>query len=135
MSANNMAASELFGLLSAFWQPPDEKFWSNLADGSVDAEISHFAEQANFTNWQPSVSSFQRALPPLSAIQLFYLRCFIGIGKQSVLPVESIYKKWTSDPSARLPIAGSTGYLRATRPCMFNIFWITTDCKSPRIIE
>ena len=111
MSANSMAAAELFGLLSAFWQPPDERFWNNLADGSVDAEISYFAEQANFTNWLTSVTSFQRALPPLSATQLFYLRCFIGIGKQSALPVESIYKKWTSDPSARLPIAGSAGYL------------------------
>ena len=39
------------------------------------------------------------------------MRCFIGIGKQSALPVESIYKKWTHDPTARLPIAGSTGYL------------------------
>jgi TorA maturation chaperone TorD len=111
MSANNLAAAELFGLLSAFWQPPDESFWNNLADGSVDAEISKFAAQANFTNWQPSAPTFQEKLPELSAIQFFYLRCFIGIGKQSVLPVESIYKKWTADPSVRLPIAGSTGYL------------------------
>ena len=50
-------------------------------------------------------------LPPLSALQYFYVRCFIGIGKKSVLPVESVYKKWTEDPTARLPIAGSTGYL------------------------
>ena len=54
---------------------------------------------------------FQQSLPTLEALKLFYLRCFIGIGKQSALPVESIYKKWTHDPTARLPIAGSTGYL------------------------
>ena len=111
MSANNPAAAELFGLLSAFWQPPDELFWHNLADGSVDAELANFSQLAGFSPLSPSRTSFQHTLPPLDALRLFYLRCFIGIGKQSALPVESIYKKWTEDPSARLPIAGSTGYL------------------------
>ena len=111
MSANNPVAAELFGLLSAFWQPPDELFWHNLADGSVDAELANFSQLAGFSTLSPSRTSFQHTLPPLDALRLFYLRCFIGIGKQSALPVESIYKKWTDDPTARLPIAGSTGYL------------------------
>ena len=111
MSANNPAAAELFGLLSAFWQPPDELFWHNLADGSVDAELANFSQLAGFSPLSPSRTSFQHTLPTLDALKLFYLRCFIGIGKQSALPVESIYKKWTEDPTARLPIAGSTGYL------------------------
>ena len=111
MSANNPAAAELFGLLSAFWQPPDELFWHNLADGSVDAELANFSQLAGFSPLSPSRTSFQHTLPTLDALKLFYLRCFIGIGKQSSLPVESIYKKWTEDPTARLPIAGSTGYL------------------------
>ena len=111
MSANNPAAAELFGLLSAFWQPPDECFWNNLADGSVDAELANFSQLAGFSPPSPSPALFQQNLPALDALKLFYLRCFIGIGKQSALPVESIYKKWTEDPTARLPIAGSTGYL------------------------
>ena len=111
MSANNPAAAELFGLLSTFWQPPDELFWYNLADGSVDAELANFSQLAGFSPLSPSRTSFQHTLPTLDALKLFYLRCFIGIGKQSALPVESIYKKWTEDPTARLPIAGSTGYL------------------------
>lgn len=111
MCANSRAASELFGLLSAFWQPPDEVFWGNLSEGSVDDEICGYFQQAGFSTSQTLTNSFQQNLPPLSALKLFYLRCFIGIGKQSALPVESVYKKWTADPSARLPIAGSTGYL------------------------
>ena len=106
-----LAAAELFGLLSAFWQPPDELFWHNLADGSVDEELANFSQLAGFSPALPEKALFQQTLPTLDALKLFYLRCFIGIGRQSTLPVESIYKKWTEDPSARLPIAGSTGYL------------------------
>ncbi len=111
MCGKCLAAAELFGLLSAFWQPPDETFWHNLNDGAVDHEISEYSLQAGFSASPIAADSFQQNLPPLAAIKMFYLRCFIGIGKQSALPVESIYKKWTEDPSARLPIAGSTGYL------------------------
>lgn len=111
MYENNRSAAELFGLMSAFWQPPDEAFWSNLANGAMDEELSSFAQQANFLSLQLTTETFQQTLPPLAALKLFYLRCFIGIGKQSALPVESVYKKWTTDPTARLPIAGSTGYL------------------------
>ena len=111
MCDNRLAAAELFGLLSAFWQPPDELFWHNLADGSVDEELANFSQLAGFSPALPEKALFQQTLPTLDALKLFYLRCFIGIGRQSALPVESIYKKWTEDPSARLPIAGSTGYL------------------------
>ena len=111
MCDNRLAAAELFGLLSAFWQPPDELFWHNLADGSVDEELANFSQLAGFSPALPEKALFQQTLPTLDALKLFYLRCFIGIGRQSTLPVESIYKKWTEDPSARLPIAGSTGSL------------------------
>ena len=111
MCDNRLAAAVLFGLLSAFWQPPDELFWHNLADGSVDEELANFSQLAGFSPALPEKALFQQTLPTLDALKLFYLRCFIGIGRQSTLPVESIYKKWTEDPSARLPIAGSTGYL------------------------
>ncbi len=111
MCENSRAAAELFGLLSAFWQPPDEAFWNNLAAGAVDDELIDYSQQAGFSASQATADSFRQNLPPLAALKMFYLRCFIGIGKQSALPVESIYKKWTADPSARLPIAGSTGYL------------------------
>ena len=111
MSANNLAAAELIGLLSSFWQPPDEGFWKNLADGSVDEEICHFAGEAGLESLRDLAPSFRTLLPPLPLLQSFYLRCFIGIGTKTALPVESLYKKWTDDPTARLPIAGSTGYL------------------------
>ena len=65
---------------------------------------------AAYSDWTSS-ERFQSQLPSLSALQYFFVRCFIGIGKKSVLPVESVYKKWTEDTTTRLPIAGSTGYL------------------------
>ena len=110
MSENNAAAAELLLVWAKFWRPPDAEFWQSLASGSIDTEISDLIEQSNYFSWKnPDV--FQPLLPPLSALQYFFVRCFIGIGKKSVLPVESVYKKWTEDPTTRLPIAGSTGYL------------------------
>lgn len=111
MCDSHLAAAELFGLLSSFWQPPDERFWINLNDGTLDKEISTFAQQAGFTPLQSNADRFRQDLLPLKTLQLFYLRCFVGIGQQTALPVESVYKKWTTDPTARLSIAGSTGYL------------------------
>lgn len=111
MSGNNIAAADLFLELSAFWRPPDAEFWQELAEGTVDAEIANQARQAALSYPMQDPDSFCGLLPPLSALQYFFVRCFIGIGKKSVLPVESVYKKWTEDPTTRLPIAGSTGYL------------------------
>ncbi len=111
MSGNNVAAADLFLELSAFWRPPDAEFWQGLADGTVDAEIAKQSQQAELSTPMQGHDSFSGLLPPLASLQYFFVRCFIGIGKKSVLPVESVYKKWTEDPTARLPIAGSTGYL------------------------
>lgn len=111
MSGNSVAVAELFLDLAAFWRPPDAEFWQELTDGTVDAEIATQTNLAGFSPCGQENASFSSLLPPLPALQYFFIRCFIGIGKKAVLPVESIYKKWTEDPTARLPIAGSTGYL------------------------
>lgn len=108
--SENKAAAELFLTWATFWRPPDAEFWQSVSDGSVDTHISGFVTAAAYSDWTSS-ERFQSQLPSLSALQYFFVRCFIGIGKKSVLPVESVYKKWTEDTTTRLPIAGSTGYL------------------------
>ena len=110
--SENEAAAELFLQLAEFWRPPDSVFWQEIAAGSVDEAIANLSTQAGYGAANDiSREICRELLPPLSALQYFFVRCFIGIGKQSALPVESVYKKWTDDPTARLPIAGSTGYL------------------------
>ena len=111
MSVHNVAAAELFLELATFWRPPDAEFWQALTDGTVDAEISEQTKQAGFSLRLKNPLAFHELLPPLPALQSYFVRCFIGIGKKTALPVESVYKKWTEDQTARLPIAGSTGYL------------------------
>ena len=110
MSASN-AAADLFLQHSDFWRPPDNDFWQDVASGSMDEAIASLSEQAGYPPLQRDRELFRDLLPPLESLRNFFIRCFIGIGKKSVLPVESLYKKWTEDPTARLPIAGSTGYL------------------------
>lgn len=109
--SENSAAADLFLHFSDFWRPPDSDFWQDASSGVMDETIATLSEQAGYPMMENVRECFRDLLPPLSALQYFFVRCFIGIGKKSVLPVESVYKKWTEDPTARLPIAGSTGYL------------------------
>ena len=102
MSANNGPSAELFLLLAGFWQPPDEEFLDEIINGSVDASLSRLGSR---------FVPFRFLVPPLSVLQKFYSSYIQGCGKTSILPVESLFKRWTDDPTARLPIAGSTGYL------------------------
>ena len=109
--SENSAAADLFLHFADFWRPPDSDFWQDAAAGVADETIATLSEQAGYPMTENVRDCFRDLLPPLSALQYFFVRCFIGIGKKSVLPVESVYKKWTEDPTTRLPIAGSTGYL------------------------
>lgn len=111
MSESREAAAELFLLLAAFWQPPDEGFLDELADGSVDATLASLATQAGYSPWRQESFPLRITAPPFSALQNFFFRYIHGAGKDAALPVESLYKRWTEDPTVRLPIAGSTGYL------------------------
>ena len=111
MSKNSIAAADLFLELANFWQPPDEEFWQELSDGLFDREIAELAKHAGYAPQLQSLGAFADCLPPLASLQSFFIRCFIGIGQKSAIPVESIYKKWTEDQTTRLPIAGSTGSL------------------------
>ena len=102
MSANNIASGELFLLLAGFWQPPDEEFLDEIANGSVDASLSRLGFRS---------VPFRFLVPPLPVLQNFHRFHIQGHGNTSLLPVESLFKRWTEDPTARLPIAGTTGYL------------------------
>ena len=112
MSASRSAAAGLFLLLAAFWQSPDdEEFMTELVNGSVDAEIDRLGAQAGYPPRWRNIGPFRSAAPPRATLQRFYTCRINGSGSDSILPVESLYKRWTDDPTVRLPIAGSTGYL------------------------
>lgn len=102
MSSNSVAAAELFLLLAGFWQPPDEEFLDELKSGAVDMALSRLGIQA---------CQFRFMAPSLPVLKNFYCGLLQGNGQASILPVESLFKRWTEDPTTRLPIAGSTGYL------------------------
>jgi TorA maturation chaperone TorD len=130
MSETNIAAADLFLELANFWRPPDPIFWQEIANGVVDRTIAELAEKSGYHAHYPPLETFSACLPPLSTIQSFFLRYFIGVGPLSAMPVESLYKIWTEDATTRLPIAGSTGYLMGDSALhiqyLFNHYGLTT---------
>lgn len=111
MSRSEAALTGLLQECALFWQPPDTAFWQDVADGRVDESVQSLAIQAGNPSFPAPGASFRELLPPLTELRSFFQSYFTGAGKTKVLPVESIYKKWTEDPTARLPLAASTGYL------------------------
>lgn len=105
------AVASVFLILSDFWKPPTKAFYCALADGTTDGEIAEALRASNNEKLDTCECGFRFSLPPFEQLQSIYLQCFLGIGSVSALPVESVYKKWTSDETTRLPIAGSKGYL------------------------
>lgn len=110
MSGNNEAAAELFLLLAGLWKPPDEDYWQDVHDGRTDDELIALSRQAGHSTWWEA-GALKGKISTLARQRAFYLRYFLGIGMESALPVESVYKKWTEDASVKIPIASNAGYL------------------------
>lgn len=104
-------AAAVYLTLAEFWKPPTEEFFRTVADGTTDKALSEAVALASYDHLLPNDCSFQKMLPNFDRLQSGYLHFFLGVGATPALPVESVYKKWTEDESARLPMASSKGYL------------------------
>jgi len=101
--------SELFAQLSEFFKEPTEEFASDVASGRL---LKYFKGIFSGLGHEPSlISGLMMRGDVYAALRDEYRKLFIGPLPPYIVPVESIYKKWTKDPECRLPIAGEKGYL------------------------
>lgn len=93
--------------LAEFYRFPDEEFIRELQNGEWEKLINELAGQAGLAGdkiaWPEDLT--------YSSLKQEYIRCFTGAGEPAALPVESVYKVWTQDPSARVMFAKQKGYL------------------------
>ena len=101
--------ADIYSQLSEFFKEPTEEFAGDIKSGRL---LNYFRDVF------PSLGLDVSKLEGLSIggdvyakLCEEYKRLFVGPLPPYIVPVESVYKKWTNDPECKLPIAGEKGYL------------------------
>lgn len=107
--ADKILSADVYSQLSEFFKEPTQEFADDIASGRL---IRFFRERL------PASGSDSSLLDGLllngdvyAALKDEYRRLFFGPLPPYIVPVESVYKRWTNDPECRLPIASEKGYL------------------------
>lgn len=97
----------VLNILAEFYKYPNEDFYNEVASGNLDKELTSL-----FSKLDVQIDlKFQAICPPLKELQSQFMDLFSGIKQPCAAPVESLYKQWTTDPTAQVSIAKSKGYL------------------------
>ena len=101
--------SEIYRLLSEAYKEPTAQFVTEQPDiirflGQAFAGLEYDLPCLLYENW-PAL------LPDLSAAVAAYRRSFLFPVQSRIVPVESIYRRWTHDATAEIPFAGEKGLL------------------------
>ena len=105
----NSLRREIYLLLSEAFKQPTAAF---IAEQPA---IARFLEQSlqelNYPLPRKLYEDWPALLPDLSTATASYRQSFVFPVHSRVLPVESVYRRWTSDASAEVPFAAEKGLL------------------------
>ena len=107
ISNKTEALEELFYTFAEFYKYPTKEFYEEVSTGELD----EFFKETMHTLNIPIKTNFQNNVPCLETLQKSYMNCFSGFTTPFAPPIESVYKVWTNDKTAKVSIAGSKGYL------------------------
>jgi len=99
--------AESFRLLSEFYKFPNREFFEYISKEDIQKELKELVELTNLNydiHMLKPFASFEE-------MKMEYTRAFIGIESKPALPVESVYKVWTTDESSSMSFANSKGYI------------------------
>lgn len=96
--------SNLFYLLADFYRYPEKELWDNIKNHKVQAEMQELASLLEVLDHFYEIIDWPMELEQM---QRLYDKSIGG----PALPVESLYKVWTTDSECTLPFAKSKGYL------------------------
>lgn len=105
---NKTNFSELFAQLSEFFKEPTEEFADDVASGRL---LGYFKKVFSELDLDTScLSGLSISGDVYNSLREEYRRLFEGHMPPYIVPVESVYKRWSNDPECKLPIAGEKGY-------------------------
>jgi TorA maturation chaperone TorD len=105
----NLFWSGIYAQLSEFFKEPSADFADDVASGRL---AGFFDERLRLLGLDPAPSRGLTASGDVPAqLDAEYRRLFLGPLPPYIVPVESVYKKWTNDPACHLPLAQEKGHL------------------------
>lgn len=102
------ALEEIYLILAEFFKIPTKGFYEEVANGAIDARLRDLFAAVEYH--YPGIS-LASGFTGFEDMRQNYINCFIGSAKPFAPPIESIYKVWTTDPSAEMAMAKEKGYL------------------------
>jgi len=91
------ALEEIYLILAEFFKIPTKGFYEEVANGAIDARLRDLFAAVEYH--YPGIS-LASGFTGFEDMRQNYINCFIGSAKPFAPPIESIYKVWTTDPSA-----------------------------------
>lgn len=106
---NKVFWAEIYAQLSEFFKEPTEEFADDVASGRLLNFLSEVFSQ--FGRDKSILASLSVSGDVYTTLKNEYRRLFLGPLQPYIVPVESVYKKWSNDPECKLTIAAEKGYL------------------------
>lgn len=94
----------LFELFAYLYKYPNEEIWSNISSNHLLDDLKEYSQQFH---GKSGLITFENQPESLKQMRNEY---YESLGSKAI-PIESVYKKWTADPTCTLPFAHSKGYL------------------------
>ncbi|MEX1337851.1 molecular chaperone TorD family protein [Hydrogenibacillus schlegelii] len=103
------AKAELYRFFAEFFKPPEEGFYQEITSPRFPEELSRWFQEAGYSA-TTSAPNLRELWSSFGEFAEDYRRAVSGAIHPYAPPVESIYKPWTEDPGAEVPMAGQRGY-------------------------
>lgn len=94
-------------IFAEVYKYPDKDFYDEVNSRQVDDELLSLYSKIKLTI-EPQ---FKEQCPSLDELQSQYMELFSGIKQPFAPPIESVYKVWTTDSTAKVSISNRKGYL------------------------
>ncbi|MEW6410044.1 MAG: molecular chaperone TorD family protein [Nitrospirota bacterium] len=104
-----ISRADIYAQLSEFFKEPTEEFADDVASGRL---LNFFNEVFSILGLDASLlTGLSISGNVYTLLKDEYRKLFIGPIPPYIVPVESVYKRWSDDPGCKLAIAGEKGYL------------------------
>lgn len=124
---------EIYLLLSEAYKPPTEEFVAEQR--KLVRFLSQAMKELNYCLPSEWYENWPALLPDLASATAAYRQSFLFPDHSRVVPVESIYRRWTSDASAEVPFAAEKGLLLSDHALHMRDLYEAFGIKIPAEFE